>query len=151
MEQFKILSRMAAAFIGAIAAAWLWLAACGAACAAEVTNLVVPLPAGETALTDIGLYQVWWQSYGGEPVRMTVSWVGHADERTGISYKPWGRVFGREALLIHSPWRVLPGRTWAEYQLALPHVTPIKLSFGIVMGPTRGCPKRVMGPLSPAM
>ncbi|MEQ1867996.1 MAG: DUF5696 domain-containing protein, partial [Micropepsaceae bacterium] len=109
------------------------------------TNLVVPLPVGETALTDIGLYQVWWQSYGGKPELMSVSWVGHADERTGISYKPWGRVFGKEALLIHSPWRVPPGRTWAEYELALPRVMPIKLSFAIVMGPDAGVPDKSDG------
>ena len=78
--------------------------------AAGLTNLLVPLPVGETALTDIGLYQIGWQSYGAEPMQMPVSWAGHADDRTGISYKPWGRVFGRAALLIHSPWRVPPGR-----------------------------------------
>lgn len=113
--------------------------------AAGLTNLVVPLPAGETALTDIGLYQVGFQSYGGKPELMPVSWVGHTDERTGISYKLWGRVFGKEALLIHSPWRVPPGRTWAEYELALPRLTPIKLSFAIVMGPDAGVPNKSDG------
>ena len=124
---------------------WLCLAPGASVLAAEATNLLVPLPAGETALADIGLYQVGWQSYGGEPVWMPVSWQGHADERTGISYKPWGRVLGREALLIHSPWRVPPGRTWADYQLALPRVTPIKLSFAIVMGPDAGVPDKSDG------
>ncbi|MCC6821851.1 MAG: hypothetical protein IT579_14055 [Verrucomicrobia subdivision 3 bacterium] len=121
------------------------LGASGVAFAVGVTNLVVPLPAGETAITDIGLYQVGWQSYGGKPEVMPVSWVGHADERTGVSYKPWGRVFGKEALLIHSPWRVPPGRTWAEYELALPRTTPIKLSFAIVMGPDAGVPDKSDG------
>lgn len=100
-----LLRRFQAALIltPAVTAGWLCLAPCGAALAEGLTNLLVPLPAGETALTDIGLYQVWWQSYGGEPVQMPASWTGHADERSGISYKPWGRVLGREALLIHSP------------------------------------------------
>lgn len=40
------------------------LGASGVAFAVGVTNLVVPLPAGETAISDIGLYQVGWQSYG---------------------------------------------------------------------------------------
>lgn len=69
---------------------------------------------------------------------MPVSWSGHPDELSGIGSKPWGRVFGKEALLIHSPWRVPPGRTWAEYELALPRLTPIKLSLAIVMGPDAG-------------
>ena len=47
--------------------------------------------------------------------------------------------------MIHSPWRVPPGWTWAEYQLALPRVTPIKLSFGIVMGPDAGVPDKSDG------
>jgi hypothetical protein len=131
--------------LGAMTTGLLCLATCKATLTAGPTNLLVPLPAGETALTDIGLYQVGWQSYGGEPVRMPVSWQGHADERCGISYKPWDRVFGRESLLIHSPWRVPPGRTWAEYELALPRVTPIKFSFAVVMGPDAGVPDKSDG------
>lgn len=131
--------------LGVIAVLSLGFAPGEMAMAAGVANLVVPLPVGETAVTDIGLYQVGWQSYGREPVRMPVSWLGHADAQTGISYQPWSRVFGREALLIHSPWRVPPGRTWAEYQLALPRVTPIKLSFGVVMGRDAGVPDKSDG------
>jgi len=129
----------------ALTAGWLCLAPGGATRAAGATNLLVSLPAGETALTDIGLYQVGWQSYGGEPVRMPLSWAGHPDERSGIGCKPWGRVLGREALLIHSPWRVPPGRTWVEYQLALPRVTLLTLSFAIVMGPEAGVPDKSDG------
>ena len=128
-----------------LAAVLLCQSPCEISRASEVTNWSVPLPAGETALTDIGLYQVWWQSYGGKPVEMPTSWIGHFDERSGISYKPWGKVLGREAFLIHSPWRVSPGRTWVEYQLALPRLTPIHLSFGIVMGPESGVPEKSDG------
>jgi hypothetical protein len=78
--------------------------------AAGLTNLLVPLPVGETALTDIGLYQIGWRSYGAEPMQMPVWWLGHADDRTSTSDAPWGLVFGCEALPIHSPWRVPPGR-----------------------------------------
>ena len=145
MKQLKLSSRMASGALRVLTTGWLCLAPCGAALAVEATNLSVPLPAGETALTDLGLYQVGWQSYGGEPMRMPGSWMGHADAPTGISYKPWGLVFGREALLIHSPWRVPPGRTWAEYELALPRLTPIKLSFAIVMGPDAGVPDKSDG------
>lgn len=77
-------------------------------------SLVVPLPIGETRLAEIGLYRVGWQSDGQEPVAMPVSWSGHFDDATGISYKLWGRVLDREALLLHSPWRVPPGRTWVD-------------------------------------
>jgi hypothetical protein len=94
---------------------------------------------------DIGLYRVSWQSYGKDPVRMPLSWTGHFDEQTGVSYARWGRVLGREALLIHSPWRVPPGQTWVDYQLALPQVTPIRLSFSIAMGPDVATPDKSDG------
>ena len=72
------------------------------ACSAPLTgaldapNLTVPLPPGETLLQDLGTYRIGWQSYGAEPVWMPVSWSGHFDDQTGISYEPWGKVLGRE-------------------------------------------------------
>ncbi|HYG33776.1 MAG TPA: hypothetical protein VEC99_03270, partial [Clostridia bacterium] len=98
-------------------------------------SMVVPIPPGETPLANIGYYEVGWQSYGKEPVMMPWSWVGHFDDRTGVSYQPWGQVLDREALLIHSAWRMPPGPTWVNYRIALPQTTPIKLDFGITMGP----------------
>ncbi|MCY3019005.1 MAG: DUF5696 domain-containing protein, partial [Planctomycetota bacterium] len=86
-----------------------------------------------------------WQSYGKEPVAMPLSWMGHFDAQTGISYTPWGRVLGREALLLHSPWHVPPGKVWVDYQVALPQVTPIALSFGIAMGPDVATPDKSDG------
>ncbi len=103
--------------------------------AAETPDLSVPLPPGETLLADIGTYRVCWQSYGQEPVAMPVSWSGHFEPHAGISYQDWGRVLGRRALLLHSPWHVPPGKTWVDYELALPRLEPIRLRFGIAMGP----------------
>lgn len=117
----------------------------GTAFAASPPELSVPLPPGMTPLTDIGVYRVGWQSYGQAPETMPLSWMGHFDERTGISCQPWGRVSGRNALLMHSPWHVPPGRVWVEYPLSLPHVTPIRLSFGIAMGPDVAVPGKSDG------
>ena len=80
----------------------------------ETPDLSVPLPPGETLLADIGTYRVFWQSYDQKPVAMPVSWSGHFEPRAGISYRDWGRVLGRRALLLHSPWHEPPGKTWAE-------------------------------------
>ena len=124
---------------------WLWAWATVAASAAHPPDLSVPLSAGETRLADIGLYQVVWQSYGQEPVAMPISWSGHFDERTGISYQSWGKVLGRESILMHSPWRVAPGKEWVDYQLALPRARPITLAFGIAMGPDVAVPGRSDG------
>lgn len=117
----------------------LWVGVAGA------QDLTVALPEGRTALAEIGLYEVHWQSYGKDAVAMPTSWMGHFDEVTGISYTPQGRVLGREALLIHSPWRVPMGRTWVTYHLALPEARPIRLRFGIAMAPDAVLPGKSDG------
>ena len=101
----------------------------------KVPSKTVILPVGETLLNDIGTAQVFWQSYGKKPVAMPLGWTGHFDGPTGISYQDAGFLLGRRALLMHSPWRVPPGKTWADYRLTLPTVKPLELSFGIAMGP----------------
>ena len=121
------------------------LMACDSAEAGSLADLTVQLPPGETALSDIGMYQVSWQSYGAEPVAMPLGWSDHFDSHSGISYQSWGRVLGRQGLLIHSPWRVPPGKTWVDYQLALPKGAPVRLSFGIAMGPEAAQPGKSDG------
>ncbi len=105
----------------------------------------VASPKGETRLADIGIYQVSWQSYGREPVAMPLSWSGHFEDRTGISFQKWGKVLGRESFLMHSPWRVPPGKEWVDYRLTLPPITPSALSFGITMGPDVAMPSKSDG------
>ncbi len=121
------------------------LLAASAMPAAEEPDLSVPLPPGETLLADVGTYHVFWQSYGQEPVAMPVSWSGHFEPRAGISYQDWGRVLGRRALLMHSPWHVPPGKVWVDYELAMPEVKPIRLKFGVAMGPDVASPDRSDG------
>lgn len=108
-------------------------------------ELTVPLPPGETPLEDIGVYRIAYQSYGKDVVEMPLSWAGHFTTESGISYLPWGKVMGRSAILLHSPWKVAPGRVWVDYQVQLPKVTPIRLSFGIAMGPDVAVPGKSDG------
>ncbi len=105
----------------------------------------VPLPPGETALGDIGLYTVSYQSEGSQPVVMPPSWTGHFEGQSGISYVPRTAVLGRDAILLHSPWRVPPGKVWVDYRLQLPDVRPITLSFGIAMQPDVAVPGKSDG------
>jgi hypothetical protein len=125
--------------------ALLLILVCASAAADDFTANSVRLAPGETLLTEIGIYRVSWQSYGGPPVAMPGSWIGHFDQRSGISYQPWGRVLGRQALLMHSPWHVPPGKAWVDYPLSLPQTTPIRLSFGIAMGPDVAVPGKSDG------
>ncbi|MCE5239479.1 DUF5696 domain-containing protein [bacterium] len=106
---------------------------------------VVPIPPGETSLLDIGIYRVGYQSYGGEVVMMPDSWVGHFEPVAGISYLPGDTVLGRKSLLLHSPWHIPPGRTFADYPLELPDLKPLALRFGIAMRPDVAAPDKSDG------
>jgi len=108
-------------------------------------DLAVPAPPGETPLGDIGIYRVAYQSYGGQVVEMPPSWTGHFETVSGISYLTQQSVMGRDCILLHSPWHVPPGKVWVDYRLRLPDVRPIKLSFGVAMGPEFVIPGRSDG------
>jgi hypothetical protein len=120
-----------------------------AGCSAQ--SLTVPLPPGETPLENIGVYEVAYQSYGGDVVDMPFSWVGHFEAVSGISYVPGDQVLGRPSLLLHSPWRVSPGQVWVDYHLTLPRITPIALRFGIAMRPDAAEPGKSDGVTFSAM
>lgn len=107
--------------------------------------LTVALPPGETLLSDVGMYRVGYQSYGGEVVYMPDSWVGHFEPVAGVSYMPGEMILGRSALLIHSPWHIPPGRTFVDYRLKLPKLSPISVSFGISMLPEVAVPDKSDG------
>ena len=66
-----------------------WVAICAAGVLAA--GGPVALPAGQTSLADVGIYQIGYQSYGKEAVEMPASWVG-TDEASGIMYRPGERV-----------------------------------------------------------
>jgi hypothetical protein len=46
---------------------------------------------------------------------------------------------------MHSPWHVPPGKAWVDYPLALPKTAPIRLAFGIAMGPDVAVPGKSDG------
>jgi len=121
----------------------LWVGLTGVVAAGQERS--VTIGPGVTPLADIGIYRVGYQSYGHELVEMPGSWVGHFDGATGISYVPHSLISGRDALLLHSPWRTDPGLTRVEYRLALPDVRPLRLTFGIAMGPGMVGPERSDG------
>jgi hypothetical protein len=122
-----------------------WFLMAPPARAAEPPLEPVSLPPGETPLAELGAYRVGWQSYGSKPVAMPGSWIGHFDPQTGISYQPWGRMLGRQAIFMHSPWRVPPGKTWVDYPVRLPATGPVRLSLGITMSPEAAAPGKSDG------
>ena len=79
----------------------------------------VELPFGKTNLLDIGWFDIGYQSYGKEPRLLPKGTVEDMMGETGIANKPCFDN-GRNALLLHSPWRIPTGRTWIDYTLKLP-------------------------------
>lgn len=116
-------------------------------CAATLLaqEAAVTLPVGTTRLEDIGLQRVAYASTGGPTVEMPPAWIGNFDPVSGISYQPGDRVLGTSAILLHSPWRVPPGKAWVDYRLRFPETTPIRLSFGIAMRPDMAVPGKSDG------
>ena len=91
------------------------------------------LKPGDNSLISAGLYRVGVQIIGKEVRWLPIGWSGHFATPEGISYYPWGEQGGRQALLIHPPWRGGTGDTIVEYRLALPNEKPITFSTGIAM------------------
>jgi hypothetical protein len=112
--------------------------------AAENAEFSAPIPPGETSLLDVGARQIFWQSYGKEPVAMPLGGES-MESASGAAFEDHGYLLGRRSLFMHSPWRVPVGKTWVDYRLALPQATPIRLSLGIAMSPEAAAPGKSDG------
>jgi hypothetical protein len=114
------------------------------AISAKNADLAAPIPSGETSLLDVGARQIFWQSYGKEPVPMLIGGEG-MESVSGAAFDDHAQMLGRRCLFMHSPWRVPVGRTWVDYRLTLPRVAPIRLSLGIAMSPEAAAPGKSDG------
>jgi len=79
-------------------------------------------------LDDLGLYEVGYALRGGAEVRLPVGWTGGLDSPTGAACQTAGVQNGREAWLLHVPWRGQTGVTFQEFTLKLPQAPKIVLS-----------------------
>jgi len=110
-------------------------AACEPIPAKKAGDLWVRLPAGESYLSDIGIYRIGYQLYGEEPVFMPLSWSGHFTDDVGIAFTSAGVRDGKRTMLLHCPWRRGTGAAFVEYFLHLPDIKPVTLVFSITMRP----------------
>ena len=78
-------------------------------------------------LDEIGLYEVGYAPRGGPEVRLPVGWTSGLDSPTGAACEAAGTQNGREAWLLHVPWRDHTGVTFQEFTLKLPRVPKIVL------------------------
>ncbi|MBV9850878.1 MAG: hypothetical protein JO250_14495 [Armatimonadetes bacterium] len=78
-------------------------------------------------LDDLGLYEVGYALRGGPEVRLPVGWVGGLDSPTGAACQPAGIQNGREAWLLHCPWRGKTGVTFQDFTVQMPRTRRIVL------------------------
>ncbi|MDQ2798045.1 MAG: hypothetical protein M3Y13_00195, partial [Armatimonadota bacterium] len=76
-------------------------------------------------LDEIGLYEVGYALRGGPEVHLPVGWTGGLDSPTGAACESAGVQNGREAWLLHVPWRGKTGVTFQDFTLQLPRVPKI--------------------------
>ena len=101
----------------------LWLV-----CAAPGRSAPVIVPDQPAlSLDDLGLYGAGYQLRGGPEVSLPVGWISGLDSPTGAACQPMGVQNGREAWLLHCPWRGKTGVTFQDFTLALPRVPQIVL------------------------
>ena len=79
-------------------------------------------------LDDLGLYEVGYALRGRPEVRLPVGWTSGLDGPTGAACQSAGIQNGREAWLLHVPWRGHTGVTFQEFTLLLPRAPRIVLS-----------------------
>ena len=115
------------------------------AAAALAQDRPVIVAPGETALGDLGRYRIGYQSYGQAAVDLPAGWSGDIGSPSGVGYLPNESVLGRDAILLHSPWKVPPGKAWVDYRLLLPRASPLALAFGIAMRPDLAVPGKSDG------
>jgi hypothetical protein len=78
-------------------------------------------------LDDLGLYEVGYALRGTPEVRLPVGWTSGIDSPTGAACQSAGLQNGREAWLLHVPWRGKTGVSFQEFTLRLPRVPKIVL------------------------
>ena len=71
-------------------------------------------------LDEIGLYTVGYAYRGQAEKRFPLGWSGYFEERTGIACQPVGLVEGKQAFLLHCPWRGGTGVAFQTFTIRLP-------------------------------
>lgn len=78
-------------------------------------------------LDELGLYEVGYALRGGPEVHLPIGWTSGLDSPTGAACQSAGTQNGREAWLLHCPWRGKTGVTFQEFTFQLPRVPKIVL------------------------
>ena len=88
--------------------------------------LIVP-DAAVLKLDDMGLYRVGLVYRGQSEHDFPTGWSGPFDEATGVACQPVGVQNGKQALLLHCPWRNGTGVAFQEFHVQLPRASRVLL------------------------
>jgi hypothetical protein len=97
-------------------AAVLFLSSWVAACA---QTYIVP-DASVLNLDEVGIYSVGYAYRNGPEQAFPAGWTGFFEERTGVACEAFGPQQGRQAFLLHCPWRGGTGITFQDFSFKLP-------------------------------
>ncbi len=86
-------------------------------------------------LDEIGLYEVGYAYRGQTDRSFPPGWSGYFEERTGIACQPAGLVNGKQAFLLHCPWRGGTGVAYQTFTFQLPRVKSVSLRGFTAMRP----------------
>ncbi|MHB0998060.1 MAG: DUF5696 domain-containing protein [Armatimonadota bacterium] len=78
-------------------------------------------------LDEIGIYTIGYQYNGKTPQTFPVGWSGMFEEKTGISCLQSGTLNGKQAFLLHCPWRNGTGTTFQEFSFKIPNIKKVTL------------------------
>jgi hypothetical protein len=71
-------------------------------------------------LDELGVYLVGYAYRGQAAQQFPLGWSGFFDDRTGVACEPFGSQQGKDAFLLHSPWRGGTGTSYQQFVFNLP-------------------------------
>lgn len=101
---------------------------------AEQQLIIVP-DSPVVNLDEIGLYSIGYVYRGQSERLFPPGWSGYFEERTGVACQPAGVVGGKQAFLLHCPWRGGTGVAFQTFTFRLPKVKRALLKGFTAMRP----------------
>ena len=96
---------------------------------AQIEDRVAPLifpDADQISLDEIGRYAVGYQSRGQTEQYFPVGWSGGFEGLTGVALQSAGEQKGRQAVLLHPPWRGGTGVAFQDFRFRLPSAEAVQ-------------------------
>ena len=86
----------------------------------NTTQILIQPDVPVLRLDEIGLYTVGYAYRGGQEQLFPPGWSSYFEEKTGVACQPAGLVNGKQAFLLHCPWRGGTGVAFQTFTIRLP-------------------------------